>query len=131
MLKTARTLSKEGKHDESFRAYASLFSSAAFQASKPEDQHAVLKMMVHAKVPATVTPSADSLAAHKAALPALQALVVSRRDPADYEMLGMAYVVLGEEAKALEIFKKALEIERARSPGSDLCGDLMRRVSQL
>ena len=131
MLKTARQLSKDGKHDESYRAYASLFSSAAFQASKPEDQHAVLKMMVHAKVPATANPSEDSKAAHKAALPALQALVVARRDPADYEMLGMSYVILGEEAKALEIFKKALEIERARSPGSDLCGDLMRRVSQL
>jgi hypothetical protein len=131
MLKTARQLSKDGKHDESFRAYASLFSSAAFQASKPEDQHAVLKMMVHAKLSPSVTSTEDSKAAHKAALPALQALVVSRRDPADYEMLGMAYVILGEEPKAVEIFKKALEIERARSPGSDLCGDLMRRVSQL
>ena len=76
-------------------------------------------------------PAVPFEAAHKAALPALQALVVARRDPADYEMLGMSYVILGEEPKALEIFKKALEIERARSPGSDLCGDLMRRVSQL
>jgi hypothetical protein len=131
MLKTARSLSKDGKHDESHRAYASLFSSAAFQASRPDDQRAVLKMMIHAKIPPSVMPSEDTKAAHKAALPALQALVVQQRDPADYEMLGMAYAVLGEEAKALEIFKKALEIERARSPGSDLCGDLMRRVSQL
>jgi hypothetical protein len=43
----------------------------------------------------------------------------------------MVYVILDEPDKASGIFKKALEIERARSPGSDLCGDLMRRVSQL
>jgi hypothetical protein len=131
MLKTARALSKEGKHDESYRAYASLFSSAAFQASRPEDQRAVLKMMIHAKIPQALTASEDSKAAHKAAMPALSALLVAHRDPADYEMLGMAYVILDEPEKAMGIFKKALEIERARSPGSDLCGDLMRRVSQL
>jgi len=131
MLKTARTLSKEGKHDDAFRAYASLFASAAFQGSKPEDQRAVLRMMIHAKVSPSVVPSDDAKAAHKAALPALQALVVRHRDPADYEMLGMAYVILEEPEKAIEIFKRALEIERAKSPGSDLCGDLMRRVSQL
>lgn len=131
MLKTARTLAKEGKHDDAFRAYASLFGSAAFQASKAEDQRAVLKMMIHAKVPPSVTPSEDAKAAHKAALPALQALVVGHRDPADYEMLGMSYAILDESNKAIEIFKKALEIERAKSPGSDLCGDLMRRLSQL
>lgn len=131
MLKTARSLSKEGRHDASFRAYASLFASSAFQASKPEDQRAVLKMMIHAKLPTSAASTADAMAAHRAALPALQALVVTQRDPADYEMLGMVYVALDEPAKATEIFKKALEIERARSPGSDLCGDLMRRVSQL
>jgi hypothetical protein len=33
--------------------------------------------------------------------------------------------------KATEIWKKALDIERGRDPGSELCGNLMRRVSAL
>ena len=64
-------------------------------------------------------------------MPALQALVVVHRDPADYEMLGIAYVGSDEPDKGREIFKKALELERARNPASDLCGNLMRRVSEL
>ena len=46
-------------------------------------------------------------------------------------MLGAAYVVLGEPVKATGIFKKALDLERARNPASDLCGNLMRRVSEI
>jgi hypothetical protein len=43
----------------------------------------------------------------------------------------MAYVVLDEPEKASEIFKKGLEVERARNPASDLYGNLMRRAGQL
>jgi hypothetical protein len=85
--------------------------------------------MVFGKAPPS--PTDEMRAAHRAAVPPLQALVVLHRDPADYEMLGMAYVASDEPAKGSEMFKKALELERARNPASDLCGNLMRRVSQL
>jgi hypothetical protein len=85
--------------------------------------------MIFGKAPDA--PTEEMRAAHRAALPVLQALVVVHRDPADYEMLGIAYVGVEEPEKGNEIFKKALEIERTRDPGSDLCGNLMRRVSQL
>jgi hypothetical protein len=93
-----------------------------------EDQRQALKLMILAKPPANA--SDDMRQAHRAALPVLEAL--SRDgDPADYEMLGVAYAVLDDPTKATEIFKEALTIERARNPASDLCGNLMRRVSQL
>jgi hypothetical protein len=39
--------------------------------------------------------------------------------------------VVGDEATASAIFKAGLAIERERSPQSDLCGALMKRVSML
>ena len=75
--------------------------------------------------------SADVKSAYRVTLPILQALVVQHRDPADYELLGMAYAVLDEPNQAKEIFRKALDAERARNPSSDRCATLMSRVSQL
>jgi len=128
-LKHIRGIIQDGHLDEAFRQYAALFSSPAFSACPAEDQRQALRLMVLGKAPPS--PSEEMRAAHRAAVPALQALVVVHRDPADYEMLGMAYVGSDEPEKGSEIFKKALELERARDPGSDLCGNLMRRVSQL
>jgi hypothetical protein len=128
-LKHIRGISKDGHLEEAFRQYAALFSSPAFSACPPDDQRQALKLMMFGKTPPS--PSEEMRAAYRAAVPALQALVVVHRDPADYEMLGMAYVGADEPEKGSEIFKKALELERARNPASDLCGNLMRRVSQL
>ena len=128
-LKHIRGIGKDGHLDEAFRQYATLFSSPAFPTCRAEDQRQALRLMIFGKAPPS--PTEEMRAAHRAAVPVLQALVLADRDPADYEMLGMAYVALEELEKGTEIFKKALEIERARNPASDLCGNLMRRVSQL
>ena len=128
-LKHIRGITKDGHEDEAFRQYAALFSSPAFAACPADEQRQALKLMVFGKAPPS--PTDEMRAAYRAAVPALQALVVVHRDPADYEMLGMAYVGIDEPEKGSEIFKKALDLERARNPGSDLCGSLMRRVSQL
>jgi hypothetical protein len=128
-LKRIRELGNDGHIDEAFREYAALFTSPAFAECRPDDHRQALKLMIFGKAPAE--PTDDMRAAYRAALPVLQALIAGHRDPADFEMLGMAYVALDEPEKGSEIFKKALEIERQRDPASDLCGNLMRRVSQL
>jgi hypothetical protein len=128
-LKHIRGIAKDGLIDEAFRQYATLFASSTFSACRAEDQRQALKLMILGKEP---PPATDEMrAAYRSALPVLQALIVKHRDPADFELLGMTYVALDEPEKGSEIFKKALDIERARNPASDLCGNLMRRVSQL
>jgi hypothetical protein len=128
-LKHIRAMTKDGRESEAYRQYATLFASPAFVACRADDQRQALKLMIFGKAPAE--PTDEVRDAYRAALGALQPLVLEHRDPADYEMLGMAYVALEQPDKATEIFKKALEIERGRNPASDLCGNLMRRVSQL
>jgi hypothetical protein len=128
-LKHIRGLGSEGHLEEVFRQYAVLFASSAFAACRPDDQRQALKLMIFGRTAPTTGEWVT--AAFRAALPILQVLVVKEHDPADYEMLGMTYVALDEPDKAREIFKKALELERARNAASDLCGTLMRRVSQL
>ena len=128
-LKHIRGIAENGHLDEAFRQYAALFASAAFAKCPADKQRQALKLLIFGKTPAS--PSDEMRAAHRAAVAPLQALVVVHRDPADYEMLGMAYVASDQPDKGSEMFKKALELERARNPASDLCGNLMRRVSQL
>ncbi len=128
-LKHIRGITKDGLLDEAFRQYAALFGSPAFAACSAEDQRQALRLMVFGKTPPS--PTEEMRAAYRAAVPALQALVVGHRDAGDYEMLGMAYVGIDEPEKGSEMFKKGLDVERARNPASDLCGNLMRRVSQL
>ncbi len=128
-LKHIRAMTKDGLEAEAFRQYAALFASPAFVSCRPDEQRQALKLMIFGKAPQIAGDEVRD--AYRAALGALQPLVLEHRDPADYEMLGMAYVALEQPEKATEIFKKALEIERARNPASDLCGNLMRRVSQL
>ncbi len=128
-LKEFRAMAKDGRVAESFRQLGMLYGTAAFAACRAEDRRRALRLLMFGK--AQEVAREDRTTAHHAAVPALQLLVVEHHDPADYEMLGMAYVALGEPAKATEIFKKALDLERARNPASDLCGNLMRRVSAL
>lgn len=128
-LKHIQSLAKDGQVDEAYRQYALLFASQPFLMCRHEDQRQAIRLMFSAKGPPS--QSDEAKAAYKAVLPLLQALVLAQREPGDYEMLGMAYVGLAEPEKATGIYKKALEIERERDPGSDLCGTLMRRVSEL
>ncbi len=128
-LKEIRAMAKDGRVAESYRQLGMLIGTAAFAACRADDRRRALRLLVFAKPQSTAQE--DRAKAHNAAVPALQLLVVEHHDPADYEMLGMAYVVLGEPEKATEIFKRALKLERSKNPGSDLCGNLMRRVSAL
>lgn len=122
-------MAKDGRIAESFRQLGLLFSAAGFAACRAEDRRRALRMLVTAKPHKSAQE--ERRGAHLAAVPALQLLIVEHHDPADYEMLGAAYVELGEPEKATDVWKKALDLERARDPGSELCGNLMRRVSSI
>ena len=121
---------KEGDLDGSYRGYRELFASADFETYRVEDQRQTLKLMI-LKKGAPVTPTGAFVEAHRAALERLTALVSTANEPADYELLGICHVVVGNEESASNIFKAALAIERERDPSSPLCGALMKRVSML
>jgi hypothetical protein len=121
---------RAGNLDEAYAGYRALFASPAFKAYEPQDQRQALKIMIHAKgMPGTPTPA--MVEAHRAAIEPLTDLVSKHEEPADYEMLGMCHVALGNEAGAMAVFKAGLTIERERNAQSDLCGALMKRVSML
>ena len=128
-LKRIMSLAKQGKTDDAYREYGALFSSRLFADNPLDDRRQLLKMLLFAKAPAQ--PTAAFKDAHRSALDRLKVLVERLGDPVDYEMLGICHLVLGDPPAAGVAFKKALEIERLRNPQSELCGNLMRRVSAL
>ena len=121
---------KAGKTDESYAAYAELFSSAAFPTYPEADQRQALKLMIHAKGIPTF-PSAAIANAHKKAIAPLQVLIAAHDEPADYELLGLCHVRAGDEPAARVAFQKGLDLERARNPQSPLCGTLMKWVASV
>jgi hypothetical protein len=129
-IKQIAAVWKTGNNDAGYDAYRDLFESPAFPSYRPQDQRQALRLMVLAKAPPG-HPTAAMIAAHRAALVPLTELVSTESEPADHEMLGICHVLLGNEAAASAIFKAGLAIERERSPQSDLCGALMRRISLL
>jgi len=121
---------RAGKLDAAFGAYKALFASPAFAGYDAHDQRQALKLMVHAKgLPDPPTPA--MVEAHRAAVGPLTELVSKHNEPADYEMLGMCHVAVGNEEGAGQVFRAGLAIERERNVQSDLCGALMRRISML
>ncbi len=121
-------LARSGNLDEAYLAYRDLFSNPDFTTYRPEDQRQALRLMILAKsAPRKPTPA--MIEAHRAAVPALTELVSSSHEPADHEMLGICHVILGNEESASRIFREGLALERERSPTSDLCGELMKRIS--
>lgn len=123
-------LIRSGNLDDGYQGYRDLFSNPAFAAYRPEEQRQALKLMIQAKgVPSTPTPS--MLEAHRVAIVPLTELVSTHQEPADYEMLGMCYVLVGDEENANTSFRTGLGIERERNPQSDLCGAFMKRISML
>jgi hypothetical protein len=121
---------RSGKLDEAYAGYRSLFTSPGFRGYEPNDRRQALRLMIHAKgVPDPATPA--MLEAHRAALEPLTELVSMHNEPADFEMLGICHVVLGNEAGAATVFRAGLTLERERNAQSDLCGALMKRVSML
>ena len=122
--------STPGSLDEAYAGYRDLFGSPDFLTYRPEDQRQALRLMILAKN-APRPPSANMIEAHRAAVPALTELVSAYGEPADHEMLGVCHLLLGHEESASRIFRAGLAIERERSPGSDLCGELMKRISMI
>jgi hypothetical protein len=129
-VKRIAALWKTGNVDAVYDAYRALFESQEFLSYRPQDQRQALRLMVLAKSPQG-RPGPAMIEAHRAALVPLTELVSTDSEPADHEMLGICHVLLGNEAAASAIFKAGLAIERERSPQSDLCGALMRRISLL
>jgi hypothetical protein len=121
---------RAGDLDAAYGGYRALFAADTFRANEAKDQRQALKLMVHAKgAPSKPTPA--MLEAHRAALGPLADLVAQHGEPADYEMLGMCQLAAGDETGAVHSFRSGLTIERERNAQSDLCGQLMKRVSML
>jgi hypothetical protein len=129
-IKALVALAKDGDIEGVYRGYGELFAAPAFVGYRVEDQRQALRLMIMMKG-APTTPTPRMAEAHRAAIMPLKRIVEVHREPKDHELLGICYVMIGDEATASTIFKAGLAIERERNPQSDLCGALMKRVSML
>jgi hypothetical protein len=128
-VKDIAAASKAGDTDGAYRGYRELFASEAFTSYRVEDQRQALKLMILAKgLPPKPTPAMSE--AYVSAVTCLTRMT-PLGDAADYELLGLCQVMLGDEASASETFRAGLAIERQRDPQSKLCGTLMKRVSMV
>ena len=128
-VKEIVSLARSGKLEDAYQRYEKLFGGAEFASYKPDEQRQALKLMILAKGVSGSNPAVA--AAHRAALGPLSKLTADHGEPADFEMLGLCHLAGGDEAKASEVFRAGLTIERERNPQSGLCGALMKRVSLL
>jgi hypothetical protein len=120
---------RAGTIDDTYDGYRKLFADVEFTQSEPADQRQALKLMILAKSPPRpATPA--MLEAHRAAMGPLAELVRVHAEPADHELLGVCHMLLGDDDQASAVFRAGLAIERTRNPSSDLCGQLMKRISQ-
>lgn len=128
-IKDIAAASKAGDTEGAYEGYHSLFASDAFSSYRVEDQRQALRLMILAKG----LPKSPSTAMGKAYASAMACLtrMLPLGEAADYEMLGMCQVMLGDQSGASETFKAGLAIERERDPQSKLCGTLMKRVSMV
>jgi hypothetical protein len=129
-IKALMVRAKDGDLEGVYRGYRELFTAPAFFDYRVEDQRQALRLMIVTKG-APTKPTPAMVEAHRAAISPLKRIVEVHREPKDHELLGICHVVVGDEATASAIFKAGLAIERERSPQSDLCGALMKRVSML
>ncbi len=121
---------RAGKLDEAYGGYKALFASPTFRTYDAAERRQALKLMIHAKgVPDPPTP--PMVEAHRAAIEPLTELVSEHGEPADYEMLGMCHVAVGNIEGAGTVFRAGLAIERERNAQSDLCGAFMKRISKI
>ena len=96
-VKTIVASARAGDLDAAYGGYRALFSGPAFVSFDSHEKRQALRLMIHAKgVPDPPTPA--MVEAHRAALTQLAQLVKLEGEPADYEMLGMCHVVVGNEA---------------------------------
>jgi len=128
-VKEIMAKTRGGDVDGSYQGYGALYQREGFTGLGVGEQRQALKLLVMAK---RTGKQPDSLIdAHRAALLPLNELVAAHNDPEDYEMLGLCHLILGNEQAASNIFREALQLERARNPQSDLCGRLMTRISAI
>lgn len=127
-IKLILQLGRDGRLDEAYDHYRAIFADESFLALRPEDQRQALKLMVHAKAQVR-EPSPAMVEAHRAALMPLTELVSRYGEPVDHELLGSTHALLGNHQSASAIYRAGLAIERERNPGSDLCGELMKKIS--
>jgi len=121
---------RAGKLDEAYAGYKALFASPGFRKYELAERRQALRLMIHAKgVPDPPTPAMAE--AHRAAIEPLTELVSEHGEPADYEMLGMCHVAVGNIDGAGAVFRAGLAIERERNAQSDLCGAFMKRISMI
>jgi hypothetical protein len=127
-VKQIVSVARAGDLDGAYARYRDLFADPGFMALRPDDQRQALRLMVLAKN-APHKPTEVMIEAHRAAVPALTELVSVYQEPADHEMLGVCHAILGNSESASAIFRAGLAIERGRNASSDLCGELMKRIS--
>jgi hypothetical protein len=128
-VKDIVTRARSGDAEGSFDGYKALFERPEFIDNRPEDQRQALKLLVLAKH--TGPKSEKLIEAHRSAIAPLTELVSKYNEPADYEMLGVCHVRIGNAEAAANMFREGLTLERAKNSGSDLCGRLMTRISGL
>lgn len=126
-IKQIVSYGKSGDVDGANARWSALYTSADFAAHRPEDQRQALKFVILAK--RSGPPSPSLVEVHRAALTPLTALTQAHRAPADYEMLGLSQMVVGDMEGAATSFRAGIEVERATDPGSSLCGRLMKHLS--
>ncbi|MGH7331044.1 MAG: hypothetical protein ACREJX_22070, partial [Polyangiaceae bacterium] len=80
-LKKIAVLSRNGRTEDAYRDYTTLFSNPAFADLRAEDQRQALRLMVLAKSRPAVTETVKE--AHRVALLRITALVKAQEDPAD------------------------------------------------
>lgn len=124
-VKEILALAKAGKQDEAYAAYKDLFLSAEFASYPHDERRHAIKLVVNVKVPPN-RPAPSMVTAYKSAMTPLKKMVEDQSEPQDHELLGICYVVAGDEKKAAEHFRLGLQLERAKNPQSDLCGSLMK-----
>jgi hypothetical protein len=124
-VKELLALAKSGKVEESYAGYRALFQSPEFPGYSVEDRRACIKLVVNAKVPPS-KPAAYLVESYRSAMKPLEDMIGEQGHPADFELLGICCVVVGEDKRAAELFRTGLRLERERNPQSDLCGSLMK-----
>jgi hypothetical protein len=129
-LKRMADAAKAGRHDEAFRESALLLESSKFKDASTSDQRNALRLLLDFDKPTKlVVPLEPMRRAFRLGRDHARLLVDRFADPADYELMGLFQLALDEAGAARETFRKGLEIERDRSPESELCARLIRHAS--
>jgi hypothetical protein len=128
-VKEAIHLARQGKHDESFARYQSLFDAPQFASAPVDNRRQALKLMVTAKgIPEPL--SAAAVIAFQSAWQAIAALVQNGQEPQDYDLLGLTHLRLGDSTGAKQVFEAGLAVAH-RNNDAEWSGLLLKRISSL